>query len=635
MPDSKPKNKQLCIDALRHAEYYGLQDTFDTLYQQSTQGKIFSSLVSMIFSKENILLAYRNIKTNKGSKTPGTDGVTIKEIGKISPDEIVARIRYIATGSRHGYRPKPVRRKDIPKQSDPTQTRPLGIPCMWDRLIQQCIKQVLEPICEAKFSNRSYGFRPNRSSRDAIGRMNFLLQNANLHYVIEFDIKGFFDNVNHKKLLKQIWTLGIHDKQLLYIIRQILNAPIKMPDGKIVVPDKGTPQGGIISPLLANIVLNELDHWIESQWENNPIAIQHTHYNKGYMNKSAGYQIMRKTGMKEMFIVRYADDFRILCRTKTDAQNILTAVTLWLKDRLKLDVSPEKTRIVNARKHNTEFLGFKTRLSSKGKGKYKVVSHMGDKALKNAKEKLIRQAHHIAKPPKNSTEAYEVMLFNTMVMGIQNYYSPATLISADCRILQRAVMTTLTNRLTSERGMRLVRKGRKLTEIEQKRYGKSKMLRFIAGSEEPIYPIGFIKNQPALQGRNHSIYTAEGRAYFHTNLQINTSLLIEVMRSSHLCRNVEYADNRISLFSAQMGKCAVTGVSFTCTDEIHCHHITPRKSGGSDEYSNLILVLNSVHILIHATDSNTICKYLSILDLDRNGKRKLNALREKAKNFRI
>lgn len=260
---------------------------------------------------------------------------------------------------------------------------------------------------------------------------------------------------------------------------------------------------------------------------------------------------------------------------------------------------------------------------------------MGEKALKNAKEKLVQQAHHIAKPPKNSTEAYEVMLYNTMVMGIQNYYSPATLISADCRILHRAVMTTFTNRLTSERGTRLVRKGRKLTDVEQKRYGKSKMLRFLAGSKEPIYPIGFIKNQPALQGKNLNIYTPKGREYFHTNLQINTALLVQLMQSSYLCKSVEYADNRISLFSAQLGKCSVTGKEFICTDEIHCHHIISKKAGGNDKYSNLTLVLNSVHILIHATDGEIIRKYLSILNLDKNGKRKLNLLREKANNPQI
>ena len=98
-----------------------------------------------------------------------------------------------------------------------------------------------------------------------------MMQLTKLHFVIEFDIKGFFDNVNHAKLMRQIWAMGIHDKHLIYVIRKILTAPIKMPDGINVYPTKGTPQGGIISPLLANIVLNELDHWIESQWSNNPV----------------------------------------------------------------------------------------------------------------------------------------------------------------------------------------------------------------------------------------------------------------------------------------------------------------------------------------------------------------------------
>ena len=264
------KSKTLCVDDLRHAEYYGMQGTFDELYQRSQNGEVFENLMDLILSRDNILLAYRNIKANKGSYTAGTDKKNITDIGSLTPDDVIKRVRFIVTGSKHGYRPKPVRRKDIPKPNG--KTRPLGIPCIWDRLIQQCIKQIMEPICEAKFNNNSYGFRPNRSVEHAINRTYTMLQMMNLHYVIEFDIKGFFDNVNHSKLIRQIWSLGIHDKTLIFIIKRILTAPIKMPDNTTVLPDKGTPQGGIISPLLANIVLNELDWWVASQWEENPIA---------------------------------------------------------------------------------------------------------------------------------------------------------------------------------------------------------------------------------------------------------------------------------------------------------------------------------------------------------------------------
>ncbi|WP_255584755.1 reverse transcriptase domain-containing protein [Virgibacillus sp. NKC19-3] len=216
----KKKEKILCVDDLRHAEYYEMQKHFDELYAKSKESQEFNHLMDLILKRENILLAYRNIKANAGSKTPGTDKATILDIGNLAPDEMISKLRFIVEGSQHGYRPKPVRRKNIPKPNG--ETRPLGIPCIWDRLIQQCMKQVLEPICEAKFSENSYGFRPNRSVEHAIKVTYSRLQLSNLHYVIEFDIKSFFDKVNHSKLIKQLWSLGIRDKQLLYLIKQIV-----------------------------------------------------------------------------------------------------------------------------------------------------------------------------------------------------------------------------------------------------------------------------------------------------------------------------------------------------------------------------------------------------------------------------
>ena len=125
--------KSLCVDDLRHAEYYGMQPVFDELYRKSKNGEIFTNLMEIILRRENILLAYRNIKTNGGSYTAGTDNRNITDIGRQTPEEVVEKVRFIVTGSRHGYRPKPVRRKDIPKPNG--KTRPLGIPCIWDRLI--------------------------------------------------------------------------------------------------------------------------------------------------------------------------------------------------------------------------------------------------------------------------------------------------------------------------------------------------------------------------------------------------------------------------------------------------------------------------------------------------------------------
>ena len=231
---------------LRNAEYYDFQNVLDNLYALSKKEMIFTDLMKYISSEQNIRLAYRNIKGNTGSRTAGADNKTISHLAKW---EISALIQHIQKKLNY-YQPQKVRRVEIPKGNG--KTRPLGIPTIMDRLIQQCILQVLEPVCEAKFFERSNGFRPNRNAEQAMAQAYKCIQIQHLYFVVDIDIKGFFDNVNHGKLLKQMWAMGIRDKKLLTIISCMLKAEV----AGIGFPDKGTPQGGIISPLLSNIVLN-------------------------------------------------------------------------------------------------------------------------------------------------------------------------------------------------------------------------------------------------------------------------------------------------------------------------------------------------------------------------------------------
>ncbi len=308
------KRKLLKRQKLRNNEYYDSQETFDGLYEASKKGKNFRHLVEIIQSDENILLAYRNIKNNKGSYTKGVDGRTIKYLATFTNEELVSLVRRKLAN----YFPQKVRRVEIPKPNG--KTRPLGIPTITDRLIQQCILQVLDPICEAKFHKHSYGFRPLRSTKHAIARAYHLAQKNCLHYVVDIDIKGFFDNINHSKLLKQIWSLGIRDKSLLKIISKMLKAEIEG-EG---IPERGTPQGGILSPLLANIALNELDWWISNQWETK--RTQYTYVIRKNSNYAMYNALRTHTNLKEIFIVRYADDFKIFCRDHKQATKIFAAV---------------------------------------------------------------------------------------------------------------------------------------------------------------------------------------------------------------------------------------------------------------------------------------------------------------------
>lgn len=161
------------------------------------------------------------IKSNKGSRTAGTDGKSIQFLKSLEEDQIVNLVRE----KLRRYQPKLVRRVNIPKANG--KTRPLGIPCILDRLIQQCFKQILEPIAEAQFHNHSYGFRPLRSTHHAMARIQSLVNHSKLHYVVDIDIKGFFDNINHRMLIKQMWNLGIRDRRVLSLVQKMLKAPIQ------------------------------------------------------------------------------------------------------------------------------------------------------------------------------------------------------------------------------------------------------------------------------------------------------------------------------------------------------------------------------------------------------------------------
>ena len=231
-------------------------DIFDKLYYQSKSDVVFDDLISLITSENNIRLAYRNIKNNHGSLTCGVDKKTIKFIKKMELNQFLILIK----NRIKNYQPQEIRRIYIPKSNG--KMRPLGIPTIIDRIVGQCILQILEPIVEAKFHNNSNGFRPYKSCESAISQfINYVYRNK-CYYVVDVDIKGFFDNVNHGKLLKQLWTMKIRDKKLLKIISLMLKSKIE----KEGIPEKGTPQGGILSPLLANVVLNELDWWLSNQW---------------------------------------------------------------------------------------------------------------------------------------------------------------------------------------------------------------------------------------------------------------------------------------------------------------------------------------------------------------------------------
>ena len=525
---------------------------FDYLYARSERGDNFYSLIELIISENNLRLAYRNIKTNKGSKTNGLSGKNLSFIANWNLHFYVKFIRNLIMN----YEPSEIMRVGIPKANG--KIRYLGIKEPWDKIIEQAIYQVLEPILTAEFHNNSNGFIKGRSTKRAIAQLENYIIKDKLYYAIDLDIKGFFDNVEHGKLLKQLWSCGIRDKNLISLLSKMLKAKVK----DVGIPERGTPQGGILSPLLANVYLNELDWWLESK------------------------------APKGIRFVRYADDVVILCPTYSVARNMLELTTDWLSKRLKLEVSEEKTKIVNLKKNYTTFLGVKLKVKEKN-GKIKIVSHMSDKAIKNFEEKTDKQIRKIKKVKSNKKKCEkEVDLFNYQVMGTHNYYDMATFISEDvihANIkIYEYIIRNLSDVLTYSNEV-------KENDYITNKYGNGRKLPYIRG--KPIIPIGRINYNPErYRGNKINYFKEENRNLFHKKLEItNLFVLNTIVNNPNYNQTVEFNDNVISKFCGQLGKYAITNkpvfnISNMCAMKI--------KTNGNNKYDNIIIVESKVKKLI-------------------------------------
>ena len=373
------------------------------LWATRDPGRRFGDLFNLVYDPAFLVVAWERVATNKGASTPGIDAATAGRIE--AEDGVIEVLGQIRDSLKSGeFRPVEVRRVLIPKKSG--KLRKLGIPTIADRVVQASLKLVLEPIFEADFKPCSYGFRPNRRSQDAIAEIHHLASEPiNYRWVLEADIKACFDEIDHSALMGRLRE-RIKDKRVCALVRAFLKAGVFTELGTREATRTGTPQGGILSPLLANIALSALDDHFDQEWRQHMSTIyQRT---KRKRNGEANYRI-----------IRYADDFVIMVSgDRHHAEELREEVSAVLAP-LGLRLAPEKTAVVHI-DEGLDFLGFHIRRQRKrGTQKWYVYTKPSRKAIQSIKDKVSAKTYRSTRHQNLDDVLVDV---NQVLGGWANYF---------------------------------------------------------------------------------------------------------------------------------------------------------------------------------------------------------------------
>jgi RNA-directed DNA polymerase len=361
----------------------------------------FGDLFNLVYDPAFLVHAWERVAANAGAKTPGVDRATVALVESgIGMEAFLTQIRDSLKSGEFG--PVEVRQVMIPKASG--KLRKLGIPTVADRVVQASLKSVLEPIFETDFKPCSYGFRPNRRAQDAIAEIHFLTSHS-YEWVLEADIQACFDEIGHTPLLNRI-RHRITDKRIVTLVKAFLKSGVMTTTGDRESTLTGTPQGGILSPLLANIALSVLDEHFDQHWRQE----MGTNYQRAKR---------KRTGLGNWKIVRYADDFVVMVSGGRQHAEALRAEVADVLAPLGLRLSPDKTRVVHI-DEGFDFLGFHIRRRRKrGTQKLCVYTVPSKKAIQAIKDKVARRTY---RSTRQQSLAELITSLNKMLRGWANYF---------------------------------------------------------------------------------------------------------------------------------------------------------------------------------------------------------------------
>ena len=591
-----------------------LKQTLDFLYEKSKEGIAFTGLVEAMVNEVTIVTAIHNIKSNKGSKTAGVDQMKMDKYLQMPKEDLIALIR----DNFSNYKPKPARRVYIPKKNG--KQRPLGIPTVLDRIIQECVRIIIEPICEARFYPHSYGFRPYRAQKHAIRDIVNVINASTFSqdqpvWAVEGDIKGCFDNIDHRILLKKIWRIGIHDKRVIKMIHQMLKAGY-IESGTLNDTNLGTMQGGILSPLLSNVYLNDFD-WFVGRMYMEP------HRQCKY--KCNDTRRLKWSGVTPKYNFRFADDWVILTSTEQEAYRLKRMLTKYFRNKMKLELSQEKTFVTDLRTEGIHFLGFVVKAEKKRRTPDPrtwtdnlVGKPLPDmERLKDKIQKIANEVREIGEITERSVQAAQIQRVNSMIVGLAQYLQPSICSHAFHAIDRRINNTALAvwKRRFPKHYNKYQIPLEKLCNLPHRHEGyKSKTFAvpiegewfgityaFITHSKYESKPFDQRMTPYSEEGRRiYSYYRNRSKPLPCDRPSVNTARDIQLSVYTKTVFNFEYFMNREYAYNRDNGKCKCCKTPLFLDDKKYCYHIKGELPLDKvNKVQNLIWLCNSCYRMVN------------------------------------
>lgn len=591
-----------------------LKQTLDFLYEKSKEGIAFTGLVEAMVNEVTIVTAIHNIKSNKGSKTAGVDQMKMDKYLQMPKEDLIALIR----DNFSNYKPKPARRVYIPKKNG--KQRPLGIPTVLDRIIQECVRIIIEPICEARFYPHSYGFRPYRAQKQAIRDIVNVINASTFSqdqpvWAVEGDIKGCFDNIDHRILLKKIWRIGIHDKRVIKMIHQMLKAGY-IESGTLNDTNLGTMQGGILSPLLSNVYLNDFD-WFVGRMYMEP------HRQCKY--KCNDTRRLKWSGVTPKYNFRFADDWVILTSTEQEAYRLKRMLTKYFRNKMKLELSQEKTFVTDLRTEGIHFLGFVVKAEKKRRTPDPrtwtdnlVGKPLPDmERLKDKIQKIANEVREIGEITERSVQAAQIQRVNSMIVGLAQYLQPSICSHAFHAIDRRINNTALAvwKRRFPKHYNKYQIPLEKLCNLPHRHEGyKSKTFAvpiegewfgityaFITHSKYESKPFDQRMTPYSEEGRRiYSYYRNRSKPLPCDRPSVNTARDIQLSVYTKTVFNFEYFMNREYAYNRDNGKCKCCKTPLFLDDKKYCYHIKGELPLDKvNKVQNLIWLCNSCYRMVN------------------------------------